>query len=57
MAHDGHIDHPQQWNGDVRHDGGQGYLQNLAISDIHIDCKVNDFFGTNQKFVYLCTLI
>ena len=35
MSHNGSIDQPQQWNGDVRHDGGQGYLQYLSVVGVH----------------------
>ena len=60
MAHDGHINHPQQRYGDVRHNAGQGYLQYLTVSDIHIDHKDNDYFTTKDtkytKFRYFCVL-
>ena len=60
MTHDGHINHPQQRYGDVRHNAGQGYLQYLTVSDIHIDHKDNEYFTTKDtkytKFRYFCVL-
>ena len=60
MAHDGHINHSQQRYGDVRHNAGQGYLQYLTVSDIHIDHKDNEYFTTKDtkytKFRYFCVL-
>jgi hypothetical protein len=50
MAHDSHIDHPEQRHSDVRHYRGQRYLQYLTVSLVHIGCKVKHFFGACKKF-------